>query len=98
MRLVRPGTNETVFETTVTFPPGQDTVALQVTVPVQGNTEQFALTMDFVNAQNDTVFKTGPDTIAVLPGAISRPLEPAARYTGVGANAASIRIDSSARG
>ncbi len=90
--LTQPGTNALVLDTVVDFPATADSVVLAVSVPVQGPSQTFDLSLAlFSAAAGDTVFRGGPVSVNVLPGVLNA--APAAIpmvYVGVGANATGV--------
>ena len=60
-----------VRDTTVDFPSAADSIALSITVPLPSSTPAaglpLTLTMVFVNAAGDTVFRGGPSAITAKP-------------------------------
>lgn len=88
------------LDTMVLFPVGSDSVALAVTVPLAASTgaagENLQLSLGYINAAGDTVFKGGPVAVTVVPqGAGGTPPPPVAIpvvYSGAGSTAASVVI------
>lgn len=86
-------------DTTVLFPAASDSITLNLLVPLPINATQagipLALTMAYVNAQGDTVFRAGPSNVtarpAGAPGATT-PVTIPTRYSGPGADAARVAI------
>src|SRR3954469_12568701 len=59
--LLRPADNSVALDTTVAFPQNVDTISLDLTIAVQGASEQFSLSLDlFDNATHSIVFHSGP--------------------------------------
>lgn len=86
-------------DTLVDFPANAESVSLSLLVPLPigatGDGTPFILTMAYVNAPGDTVFRAGPTTVRVVPlgtGGGSQPVELEVVYTGTGANAAAVII------
>jgi uncharacterized protein YjdB len=93
IHLVRPGTGELVLDTVVSFPSDADSIVLSLSVPVQGTSEDFVLTIAMISAAGDTVFRGGPTRVTAAAGVLTRaPAEIPAVYVGTGANAASVRF------
>jgi len=88
------------LDTSIVFPANADSMALDLRVqlasgaPASG--EPMALSLDYVNAAGDTVFRGGPVPIVAVPRAAgSPPPEPAPvplTYTGPGATATSLDV------
>jgi len=93
IRLVRPGSGAVVLDTVVSFPSDADSIALSLSVPVQGTAENFSLTLAMISAAGDTVFRAGPVIVTATLGVLPRePSEIQTVYVGTGANAASVRF------
>ncbi|MHB1313255.1 MAG: Ig-like domain-containing protein, partial [Gemmatimonadaceae bacterium] len=88
------------LDTTIAFPPGADSVTLAADVTLAAGTgnsgENFKLSLGYVNAAGDTVFKGGPVDLTVLPkGSTASPPPPIVIpvvYSGTGSTATSVRI------
>ena len=88
------------LDTTISFPSNADSMALDLRVPLSSSApsagEPMSLTLAYVNAAGDTVFRGGPvPVVAQARSAGSPPPPPAAvplTYTGVGSNAAAVAI------
>lgn len=87
------------LDTIVNFPASADSLALTLTVPLPLNTPDeglpLALSMAYINAAGDTVFRAGPSNILALPVGTtggSQPIALPVRYDGVGAGAAAVVI------
>jgi len=97
IHLVRPGTGEVVLDTVVSFPSDADSITLSLSVPVQGTSENFSLTLAMISAAGDTVFRAGPVIVTATLGVLTRePSEVQTTYVGTGANAASVRFTTQA--
>ena len=93
IHLVRPGSGEVVLDTVAVFPSDADSIALSLSVPVQGTSENFTLTLAMISAAGDTVFRAGPTLVTATLGVLARePSEIPTVYVGTGANAASVRF------
>lgn len=102
VRVVFRRSDQTVaLDTMVTFPSNADSVALDLRVPITNAAsgsagEPLALTLAYVNAAGDTVFRGGPiPVVAQVRAPGSPPPPPAAvplTYTGPGAQAAGVTI------
>lgn len=86
-------------DTLVPFPSTVDSVTVNVLVPLPINATEagipLALTMAYVNAQGDTVFRAGPDSVRARPVGTpgsTTPVTIPTRYSGPGANAARVSI------
>jgi hypothetical protein len=91
--LRRPGQATPVVDTVVTIAADQDSVLLALAVPMLTSSETFTLNLALVGAAGDTVFRGGP--ISVTPASAGGEIPVIAVpifYTGVGADAASVRI------
>ena len=88
------GPGPIALDTTVDFPPGADSLALRLSVPITGGSEDLLLDLWMINAAGDTVFRGGPDIVTATDGTAGSetPVTVAVRYVGVGANARSVRI------
>src|ERR1035437_1187592 len=92
----------TALDTVVFFPPGTDSVALSLAVPLSPDApasgEPLNLYLGYINAKGDTVFRGGPLAIIARPAQAGQPApEPVTvpvSYTGPGASARSVRIAS----
>ncbi len=88
------------LDTMIAFPPGADSVALSADVALAASTgnggENFKLSLGYVNAAGDTVFKGGPVDVTILPRGSSAspppPVQIPVVYSGTGASATSVRI------
>lgn len=98
--LFRRSDQSAALDTTVSFPSNADSVALDLRVPLASSApaagEPLTLTLAYVNAGGDTVFRGGPvPVVAQVRSAGSPPPPPAAvplTYTGVGSTAAGVAI------
>lgn len=97
--LLRRDDTTVALDTIVNFPSGADSLALTLTLPLPLNTPEtglpLVLSMAYINAQGDTVFRAGPTNILAVPvGATggSQPISLPVRYDGIGAGAASVVI------
>ncbi|MFQ5704315.1 MAG: beta strand repeat-containing protein [Gemmatimonadales bacterium] len=94
--LKRESDGSTALDTVFSVTPGADSVALTLTVTVMESPEDFQLTMDFITPTNDTAFKAGPVTVTATTdtpkNAPPVPIDVAAVYVGVGANAVGVSI------
>ena len=90
----RAGTDAIAFDTIVSFPSDADSITLSLAVPVQGvgQSENLSFRLAMINAAGDTVFRGGPNSVTLTAGAATAPVLVPIRYTGVGANAAAVRI------
>ncbi|MCC7000979.1 MAG: Ig-like domain-containing protein [Gemmatimonadaceae bacterium] len=96
----RRGDESVALDTSIVFPANVDSMALDLRValspgaPASG--EPMALSLDYVNAAGDTVFRGGPVPVVAVPRAAgSPPPEPAPvplTYTGPGATATSLDV------
>lgn len=81
------------------FPSTADSVAISI-APIFGDQatevgEQMVLSLQFINAAADTVFRSGPDTLLVRPASGRTPSAPVAvqpRYVGPGAEAVRVAL------
>jgi hypothetical protein len=90
------------LDTVVTFPAGATELQLTLSVPLPASAPAsglpLALSLKYVNAAGDTVFRGGPVTVTAVPrtpGAGPPPPAPVTipiAYTGPGANAVAVRI------
>ena len=81
------------FDTTIDFPPGADSVVLGLSIPISGASETLSLNLAMINAAGDTVFRAGPVPVTLTTeNAQPTPLSVPVQYSGVGANARSVRI------
>jgi hypothetical protein len=91
---------DTVVDRVVAFPSTAEEVALDLDVPLTSGApttgETMALSLRYINAQNDTVFRGGPLGVPVVPSAPGQQPPPApvvpVTYTGVGAAAVSVVV------
>ena len=90
----RAGTGAIAFDTVVSFPSDADSILLNLAIPVQGvgQSENLSFSLAMINAAGDTVFRGGPNFVTVTAGGTTAPVLVPIHYTGVGANAASVRI------
>lgn len=97
--VLRRSDGTTAKDTLVDFPSTADSVALSLLVPLPIDTPEeglpLSLTMAYVNAVGDTVFRGGPSALIAAPvgspGA-NAPVVIPVRYDGVGANAARVAV------
>jgi hypothetical protein len=88
------------LDTTIVFPANADSMALDLRVPLSSGApasgEPMALSLDYVNAAGDTVFRGGPVPVVAAPRAPGAPPPAPApvplTYTGPGATATSIDV------
>ncbi len=88
------------IDTVVFFPPGVDEVSLSLNVPLPANAPAagvpLSVSMGYVNAAGDTVFKGGPFNVTVAPAAPGAtappPVQIPLQYTGVGSTAVGVHI------
>jgi hypothetical protein len=88
-----------VIDTVIAFPAGEDTLAVTLLVPIPLSAAAeglpLSLTMAYINAAGDTVFRGGPEAIVArpigTPGA-DAPVELQIVYDGVGKDAAAVVI------
>jgi len=81
------------LDTTISFPLGVDSLVLSLSVPISGAAETLTLNLAMINAAGDTVFRGGPVPVTLTTtNAQATPLPITVRYSGVGANARSVRI------
>lgn len=100
VRLVLRRTDGAVaLDTLIAFPATVDSLTLAFLVPLPVNAPaegvSMALTMAYINAAGDTVFRAGPQSVLVPPvrdGVTQPPVSTPIRYSGVGAGAASVQI------
>lgn len=93
IRLTRPATGSNALDTLILFPRDSSQISLDLQVPVEGARETFAVTLALINAAGDTVFRAGPDSVTARPGVLTQaPATPEFEYTGVGSNAAGVRL------
>jgi len=93
LTLRRVSDSSVALDTTVSIPPGADSVDLSFTVPLFAQTEQFVLRLALISPAGDTVFRAGP--LVVTPTTSTsqvQPLKVPVVYTGAGAQAAGVRI------
>jgi hypothetical protein len=93
--LLRPGTSEIGLDTLINYPAGQDSLVLNLAVPVNSltGTENFNLNLALIGPAGDTVFKgTSPVTVSAPKAGAPppTPLPVPIRYVGTGSNAARI--------
>jgi len=88
-----------VVDTMVNFPVGADTLTLSFRVPLPAGTPAtgatFSLSLAYVNAAGDTVFKGGPVPVTIIPSGgpgNAAPVQVPVQYTGVGSNAVSVSL------
>ena len=83
----------TALDTVIAWPAADTALALTLTAEISGAAETLSLDLAFINATGDTVYRGGPTPVTLTAGSV-RPSQAqvATRYTGVGANAASVRI------
>ncbi len=93
VRLTLLRTSGVAFDTIVAFPSDSDSLHLVLTTPISGSSETLTLTLEMINAAGDTVFRGGPlpVTLSAIGGGASGVSVPV-RYSGVGANAKSLRL------
>jgi len=91
---LRAGTNQVALDTVVSFPSDADSITLNLAVPTQGvgQSENLSFSLAMINAAGDTVFRGGPNFVTVTAGGTTAPVLVPIHYTGVGSNAASVRI------
>src|SRR5476649_2200092 len=83
------------LDTTIDFPAGADSLALDLTVKLLDNApatgEPMTLNLGYINAAGDTVFKGGPVSLTASPppagGGSNPPVKVPVSYTGPGAAA-----------
>lgn len=100
VRLVlRRSDNSVALERAVAFPAADTSISLTLSVPLSEDAtragEPFFLTLAFVTAAGDTVFRGGPVTVLATPGGASAPPQPVTvpiSYTGAGAQATRVVI------
>ena len=88
------------LDTVLDFPSGAQSITLNLTVPLltgaPASGEPMKLTLSYLNGTGATVFQGGPATVTVAPtpadGSVNPPIEIPVRYTGIGANAATVVI------
>jgi hypothetical protein len=95
--VLRNAAGDIVVDRLVDFPVGADSVPLNLNVPLSSASgEVMALSLAYINASGDTVFRGGPVSVNVVPTRAGSPPPPAPTidvdYVGTGANAASVRI------
>jgi len=84
-------------ERVVNFGPTEDSVALQVSIPLTSGSsegESFEASLQYINAAGDTVFRGGPITIQVRAGSSANPvaIEMPLTHTGPGSTAVDVEI------
>lgn len=90
----------TAFDSTYDFSTSLDSLSLTVSVKLGAAAprtgEPMLLSLSYINADRDTVFRGGPATIIAQPTGADlpapKPVEVAVRYTGAGASATRIRL------
>lgn len=88
------------FDSTYDFSASLDSLSLTVSVKLGAAAprtgEQMLLSLSYINADRDTVFRGGPATIIAQPAGADlpapKPVEVAVRYTGAGASATRISL------
>ena len=82
------------FDTVIAFPSDADSVRLALSTPINGPSETLTLTLEMIDAAGDTVFRGGPVPVTLEAGGLTTTggVSVPVRYTGVGANAKSVRI------
>ncbi len=88
------------LDTLIAFPSNADSVALSLSVPLSptapSSGEPMTLSLAYVNAQGDTVFRGGPIAVTAQPRSAGSPPPPPASvpltYVGPGATAASVAV------
>lgn len=95
--LLRNAAGDVVVDRVVDFPSGADEVPLSLNVPLSSASgEVMSLSLAYINASGDTVFRGGPISVTVEPTRAGAPPPPAPTitvdYVGTGADAASVRI------
>ncbi|MBX3133716.1 MAG: hypothetical protein KF689_10065 [Gemmatimonadaceae bacterium] len=95
--LLHNAAGDVVVDRVVDFPSGADSVPLSLTVPLgSASGEVMALSLAYINASGDTVFRGGPVSVTVVPTRAGAPPPPAPTidvdYVGVGADAVSVQI------
>lgn len=87
------------LDTVVLFPAGVESLTLTLNVPLPASAPStgvsFSLSLGYINAAGDTVFKGGPLPVTVTPstgGAPPPPVQVPVHYTGPGATAVSVAI------
>ncbi len=79
-------------DTFVAFPDTADEISLTLSVPLEtAGSETFSLTLAMIQGA-DTVFRGGPLPVTVTVGVLAKSASVPLRYSGVGANAASLAI------
>ena len=91
--VLRRSSGAVALDTTVEFPDTSDQISLNLSVPLSGasGSETFALSLAMTEGA-DTVFRGGPMPVTVSLGVTAASALVPLRYTGVGANAASVAI------
>lgn len=101
VRVLLQHSNGTIaLETVVDFTAGSDPLTLGLTVPLLAGApasgEPMTLSLAYINAAGDTVFRGGPLSILVVPSvpgqAAPAPVQVLVSYAGPGANAAGVKI------
>jgi hypothetical protein len=89
----------TLYERTIPFPSGADSLELGATIPLPLSAPDsgilVTLTLAFINAQGDTVYRGGPSVVRARPvgsAGSEVPVSTPVVYTGVGANAVSVEL------
>ncbi|HXV90513.1 MAG TPA: Ig-like domain-containing protein, partial [Gemmatimonadales bacterium] len=96
VRMLSTFDDRVALDTVIAFPPGDDSVSLAFTVPLEQPGEEFQLYLRLIGPAGDTVFTSGPDIVRPASGGATAPVvEPLLTYVGVGANAAAVVIVSS---
>lgn len=90
--LTRLADEAVVRDTVVDLGPSDTVVDLSVRVVLSDPAEQFELWLALIDPVGDTVFRGGPVTVTPTATGAPIPVEVELVYTGVGANAAAVRI------
>ena len=96
--LLQHSNGATALDDVFEFPAGSDELPLDLTVTLLPNApadgEMMELTLEYINAAGDTVFRGGPISVHVVPSTAGPqpPVSVPVTYTGTGANASGVRI------
>ncbi|KPK01330.1 MAG: hypothetical protein AMS20_13810, partial [Gemmatimonas sp. SG8_28] len=83
-----------VTDTVVDIAPDADSVDLTLRVPVLDPSDEFLLSIALVSSASDTVFRAGPIPVQPTTSGAPTPIPVVLEYTGVGFDAAAVRVTS----